>query len=129
MQLRADRRAAPEDDTRAIPLPELERLWARADIPLRERALWRLLYDSAARAEEALGLDVADLDLASRQARARTKGGHVRPLHFQTAAARLLAKLTAGRQSGRPWPRQRSRPGASRAGGAEASAAVRILRG
>ena len=58
LQLRADRRAAPEDDTRAIPLPELERLWARTDIPLRERALWRLLYDSAARAEEALGLDV-----------------------------------------------------------------------
>jgi integrase len=62
--------------------------------------LWRLLYDSAARAGEALGLDVEDLDLASRQARARTKGGHVRPLHFQTAAARLLAKLVAGRQAG-----------------------------
>jgi integrase len=40
------------------------------------------------------------LDLANRQARARTKGGHTRPLHFQTAAARLLAKLTAGRQAG-----------------------------
>src|SRR5690349_18403324 len=100
LQLRADRRAAPEDDTRAIPLPELERLWARADIPLRERALWRLLYDSAARAGEALRLDVPDLDLASRQARARTKGGHIRPLHFQTAAARLLAKLTVGRDTG-----------------------------
>jgi len=100
LELRADRRAAPEDDTRAIPLPELERLWARADIPLRERALWRLLYDSAGRAEEALGLDVGDLDLANRQARARTKGGHTRPLHFQTAAARLLARLTAGRQAG-----------------------------
>jgi integrase len=100
LQLRADRRAAPEDDTRAIPLPELERLWSRADIPLRERALWRLLYDSAARAGEALGLDVGDLDLANRKARARTKGGHTRPLHFQTAAARLLAKLTAGRDSG-----------------------------
>ena len=100
LELRADRRAAPEDDTRAIPLPELERLWSRPDIPLRERALWRLLYDSAARAEEVLGLDVPDLDLANRQARARTKGGHVRPLHFQTAAARLLAKLTAGRQAG-----------------------------
>ena len=97
LQLRADRRAAPNDDTRAIPRPELERLWARADIALRERALWRLLYDSAARAEEALGLDVGDLDLANRQARARTKGGHTRPLHFQTAAARMLAKLTAGR--------------------------------
>jgi integrase len=100
LELRADRRAVPGDDTRAIPLPELERLWARADIPLRERALWRLLYDSAARADEALRLDVGDLDLANRQARTRTKGGHVRPLHFQTGAARLLAKLTAGRDAG-----------------------------
>ena len=100
LQLRADRRAAAEDDTRAIPLPELERLWSRTDIPLRERALWRLLYDSAARADEALGLDVGDIDLANRQARARTKGEHTRPLYFQTAAARLLAKLTAGRQAG-----------------------------
>ncbi len=100
LELRADRRAAPEDDTRAIPLPELERLWARADIPLRERTLWRLVYDSAARADEALRLDVPDLDLANRQARARTKGGHTRPLHFQTAAARLLARLTAGREAG-----------------------------
>jgi integrase len=100
LALRADRRTVAGDDTRAIPLPELERLWARTDIPLRERALWRVLYDSAARAGEVLRLDVGDLDLASRQARARTKGGHTRPLHFQTAAARLLARLTAGRDSG-----------------------------
>ena len=40
------------------------------------------------------------LDLASRQARARVKGGGTHLLHFQTAAARLLAKLTAGRESG-----------------------------
>ena len=107
LTLRADRRAAAEDDTRAIPLPELERLWARPDIPLRERALWRLLYDAAARAEEVLGLDVPDLDLANRRARARVKGGHSRPLHFQTAAARLLAKLVAGRQAGPVFLTQR----------------------
>jgi len=79
LELRADRRAAPDHDTRAIPLPELEQLWARSDIPLLERALWQLLYDSAARADEVLGLDVGDLDLANRQARARTKGGHTNP--------------------------------------------------
>jgi integrase len=107
LALRAERRAAAGDETRAIPLPELERLWARPGIPLRERALWRLLYDSAARAEEALGLDVPDLDLASRQARARTKGGHIRPLHFQTAAARHLARLVAGRDTGPVFLTQR----------------------
>ena len=100
LELTADRRAVASDDSKAIPLPELERLWSKKDIPLRERALWRLLYDSAARAEEVLGLDVPDLDLANRQAQARVKGGHIHLLHFQTAAARLLAKLTAGREAG-----------------------------
>ena len=100
LQLTADRRAVPADDSKAIPLPELERLWSRRDIPLRERALWRLLYDSAARAEEVLGLDVPALDLANRQARAHVKGGHIHLLHFQTAAARLLVKLIAGREAG-----------------------------
>jgi len=114
LALRVDRRATPDDDTKAIPLPKLERLWSRADVPLRERALWRLLYDSAARAEEALGLDVDDLDLANRQATARTKGGHTRPLHFQTAAARLLAKLVAGRDRGPVFVTDR-RPGRARA--------------
>ena len=100
LELTADRRAVPADDSKAIPLPELEWLWGNHDIPLRERALWRLLYDSAARAEEALGLDVPDLDLANRQARARVKGGHIHLLHFQTGAARLLRNLTAGREAG-----------------------------
>src|SRR5216683_739387 len=89
LELRADRRAAPDDDTRAIPLPELERLWARADVPLRERALWRLLYDSAARAEEVLGLDVGDLDLASRQARPVFLTVRRAAAHRVTAAADL----------------------------------------
>jgi len=114
LALRVDRRAVADDDTKAIALPALERLWSRTEVPLRERALWRLLYDAAARAEEALGLDVDDLDLANRQATARTKGGHVRPLHFQTAAARLLAKLVAGRTRGPLFLTDR-RPAAAKA--------------
>lgn len=100
LELTADRRAAASDDSKAIPLAELERLWSKKDIPLRERALWRLLYDSAARAESVLALDVPDLDLANRQARARVKGGDIHLLHFQTGATRLLAKLIAGREAG-----------------------------
>jgi hypothetical protein len=44
---------------RAIPRPELERQCAGSDIPPRGRALWRLLYDSAARADEVLGWEPA----------------------------------------------------------------------
>lgn len=100
LRLAADRKTVAADDSKSIPLPELERLWNNRKIPLRERALWRLLYDSASRAEAVLGLDVPDLDLANRQARARVKGGNIHLLHFQTGAARLLAKLVAGRESG-----------------------------
>ena len=62
LHLGADRRAVPADDSKAIPLPQLERLWGNRDIPLRERALWRLLYNSAAHAEVQLaGYRVADV--------------------------------------------------------------------
>jgi integrase len=41
----------------SIPAASLERLWERRDIALRERTLWRLLYETAARADEILRLD------------------------------------------------------------------------
>src|SRR5581483_2662966 len=46
--------------TRAIPSDDLAALWARPDISLRDRTLWRMLYDTAARADEVLALDVED---------------------------------------------------------------------
>lgn len=45
------------------------RCWPSKDVSLREKTLWRLLYESAARAKEVLGLDVDDIDLANRRAR------------------------------------------------------------
>jgi len=39
----------------------LERLLSRRDVALREKTLWRLLYETAARAGEALALDNVDL--------------------------------------------------------------------
>jgi integrase len=53
-----ERRPEPADRTKAIPLPELERLWRREDVSVREKALWRLLYETAARASEALAINV-----------------------------------------------------------------------
>ena len=38
------------------------------DLPVREKTLWRLLYDTAARADEILGLDIGDLDLQNKTA-------------------------------------------------------------
>ena len=42
----------------------------RRDLGPRERTLWRLLYETAARAGEVLALDVDELDLRNRCAKA-----------------------------------------------------------
>ena len=44
---RLDRRREPADRTRAIPLAELERLWRREDASVRDRAFWRVCYETA----------------------------------------------------------------------------------
>jgi integrase len=95
-----ERRAEPADRTKAIPLAELERLWRREDVGVREKALWRLLYETAARASEALSINVEDLELDNKRVRVRSKGGDTDWLHFQTGSARLLPRLIAGRTRG-----------------------------
>ncbi len=89
-----DRRREPADRTRAIPLAELERLWRREDASVREKAFWRLCYETAGRSAEVLGLNVEDVDLANKRARVRSKGGDIDYLHFQSASARLFPKLS-----------------------------------
>jgi site-specific recombinase XerD len=66
-----ERQPEPADRTKAIPLPELERLWRREDVRVREKALWRLLYQTAARASEALSINVEDVDLDNKRVRVR----------------------------------------------------------
>jgi integrase len=48
---------------------------------VRERAFWRLCYETAGRAAEVLGLNIEDVDLANKRARVRSKGGDVDYLH------------------------------------------------
>jgi integrase/recombinase XerD len=95
-----ERRRERVDRTRALTRGQLERLFARRDFPLRERTLWRLLYETAARAGELLALDVEDLDLANRWARVHSKGGAVEWVVWQTGSAQLLPRLLAGRTGG-----------------------------
>jgi integrase len=95
-----ERRRVAEDHTRAIPRDELDRLFARRDKSLRDRCLWRLLYETGARANEVLNLNVEDVDLAAKRAVTTRKGGDRDVLHFQTGSARLLPKVIDGRTSG-----------------------------
>jgi integrase/recombinase XerD len=100
--------------TKAIPLPQLEQLWHHDDIAVREKALWRFLYETAARATEALSINVEDLDLDNKRVRVRSKGGDTDWLHFQTGSARLLPRLIAGRTRGPLFLADRA-PGSTRA--------------
>jgi site-specific recombinase XerD len=95
-----ERRREHPDPTRALTRRQIESLWRRTDVSLREKALWRLLYETAARANEVLGLDVADLDLASKRGRVRSKGGALEWVFWQTGTAQLLPRLLSGRTAG-----------------------------
>jgi len=66
------------------------------DAPLRERALWAVLYEAAASPGDALALNVDDLDMRSRVA--LTRDGEI--IVWGDVAARLLADLIKGRRGG-----------------------------
>ncbi|MEU7835647.1 MULTISPECIES: site-specific integrase [unclassified Nonomuraea] len=97
---RLERRKPARRGDRAIPATRLDKLFTDPAHALRERVLWRLLYDTAARAEEILTLNVEDLDLEFRRARVVSKGGAIEYVHWATATARLLPRLLTGRTTG-----------------------------
>ena len=94
------RRQQAADRSRALSRADVERLLTREDISNRERTLWRLLYETAARSAEVLRLDVEDLDLPNRKAKVRRKGGAIDVIVWQTGTARLLPRLLKGRKTG-----------------------------
>ncbi|MGZ6564906.1 MAG: tyrosine-type recombinase/integrase [Solirubrobacteraceae bacterium] len=88
-----ERRAEHADHTSDLPKRAIDRQLSRREIPLRERTLWRMLYETAARASEILALDVEQLDLANRRAPVRSKGGQTEWVHWGTGTAHLLPRL------------------------------------
>jgi site-specific recombinase XerD len=94
----------PVDRTRALTREQIASLWRRYDVALRERTLWRLLYETAARANEILSLDIEDLDLRSKRARVRSKGGATEWVFWQTGA-RCFSRgcWLAGRAARSSW--------------------------
>jgi integrase/recombinase XerD len=95
-----ERHRVPLDRARALTREWIAALWRRDDIALRERVFWRLLYETAARANEILSLDIEDLDLPNKRARVRSKGGATEWVFWQTGAALMLPRLLAGRSTG-----------------------------
>ncbi len=78
----------------------LDKLFTDDRHGLRERVLWRKLYETAARAEELLSLNIEDLDLEFRRGRVTSKGGTTEYVHWATGTARLLPRLLRGRTTG-----------------------------
>lgn len=70
-----ERRRVPADRTRVIGEDQLGELWARRDIRLREKTLWRFLYETSARVRGVLPLNVEDLNRKRRSAVVLERGG------------------------------------------------------
>ena len=120
----AKRLAVPDSETPARSKVAVDRLIARREVHLREKTLWRMLYETAGRSEEILGVNIEELDLAGRRCLvkakgARTKGRHrgqsredyvLEPVYWDAGTARLLPRLLKGRTRGPVFVTHR-RPG------------------
>lgn len=109
----AKRLAPPDSATPVRSRTAIDRLIARRDVGLREKTLSRMLYETAARAEEILDLSIEDLDLAQRRAPVKAKGAQPRRrggagrgevvlecVYWDAGTARLLPRLLKGRTRG-----------------------------
>ena len=96
---RLRRRGRAPDRTRALGAAEVEAL-LDMDVPIREKTLWTMLYETAARSSEVLALDVEDLDRRNRRSKVTRKGSAVDIIVWQTGTARLLPRLLDGRTRG-----------------------------
>lgn len=111
---RLERRKPARRGDRSIPRARLDKLFTDDRHALRERVLWRMLYETAARAEELLTLNVEDLDLEFRRARVVSKGGAIEYVHWATGTARLLPRLLRGREVGPVFLSERKAPASGR---------------
>ncbi|WP_371099504.1 tyrosine-type recombinase/integrase [Streptomyces sanglieri] len=120
----AKRLPPPDSDTPVRSKMAIDRLIARRDVHLREKTLWRMLYETCARSEEILDVNIEGLDLAGRRAPVKSKGakpkvrrrGTVRAdyvletVFWDAGTARLLPRLLKGRTRGPVFVTHR-RPG------------------
>lgn len=78
---------------------QIAALW-RLDFSLREKTFWKMLYESAARADEVLCLNVEDLYPQDKRGKITAKGGATEWIHWQSGTAQLLPRLIARRTRG-----------------------------
>ncbi len=99
---------------------------ARREVHRREKTLGRMLYETAGRAEEVLGVNIEELDFAGRRCPVKAKGARstarrrgrarkddmLKTVHWDAGTARLLPRLLKGRTRGPVFvTHRRPRPG------------------
>ncbi|MQS37285.1 site-specific integrase [Streptomyces katsurahamanus] len=89
--------------------PQITALWA-LEASVRDKTFWKLLYESAVRAEEILRLNIQELFPADKRGRVVSKGGAVEWIHWQSGTAQLLPRLIAGRTHGPLFLTERKAP-------------------
>jgi integrase len=93
-------RDVSERRDRALTVAQVRQLLDDTRVPVRERALWSVLYESAARVHEVLALNVEDVDFANHRARVVRKGGAADVVIWQRQGAVLLSRYLKGRKRG-----------------------------
>lgn len=117
----------PTKELPALPLPaSCPPVLTREDVAaifrlpasLREQTCWHLLYETGARVEQVLALNIEDLDLARQCLRAGRPGDRPRrpERRWRRGSARLLPLLLIGRVSGPVFLAGRRAPPATAAG-------------
>ncbi|MFF3126473.1 hypothetical protein ACFVRD_30100 [Streptomyces sp. NPDC057908] len=94
-----ERRPAPPDRTEALSENRIAAL-SRLDVALREKMFWKMLYESAARADEVLCLNAEDLYPQDKRGRITAKGGATEWVHWQSGTTQLLPRPIARRTRG-----------------------------
>ncbi|CAC36712.1 putative integrase/recombinase [Streptomyces coelicolor A3(2)] len=122
------RLAVPDSETPARSKMAVDRLIARREVHLREKTLWRMLYETAGRAEEILSVNIEDLDLAARRCPVKAKGARskarrrgqaredfvLETVYWDAGTARLLPRLLKGVPAARCSSPTAARPGEGR---------------
>jgi site-specific recombinase XerC len=87
-----EHRKEPENQTKATDQQVIDRICTRRDIPLRERVLWRLLYESTSRAAAVLAINVENCNFDNRRAKVIVKGGATSWIVWRRKTALLLPR-------------------------------------
>jgi integrase/recombinase XerD len=103
-----ERRPAPPDRTKALSKPQITALW-QLNASVREKTFWKLLYESAARADEILCLNIEGLFPPDKRGRVVSKGGAIEWILSPALRLPLPDRLVKAAAHARgieshPWP-------------------------